>query len=161
MREIKDLRLDRMRYTNNAISATLCYLAILLDALYFVSIYSSDVGNYYYSMTIGVSVVYNLVFLLVAFLCSEGVKNYAKLYGYVSIAIGVLQLVRILGIPLNAFTSVISYAGEELKVMELSQFIYVTVLLVLSAMACCAAGAICLTKSYELDAYRREIGVEK
>lgn len=157
MAEIKNVRLDRMRYTNNSISALLCYIAIALDALYFVSIYSSDVGNYYYTINIGASVVYNLLFLLIAFLCSEGVKNYGKLYGGIAIGIGALQFVRIIGIPLGAFTTIVSSDG--VSAMGLNQFIYVTVLLVISGIACIASGIICIVKSSALDNYRREIGV--
>ena len=66
------IRLDRMRYTKNSLSSSLTYLAILFDVLYFVSIYESDVGNWYYNHVIGISVVYNLLFMLIAFLSSEG-----------------------------------------------------------------------------------------
>ena len=69
---------DRMRFIKNSQSARLCYLGILFDVLYFVNIYKSDVGTYYYNVKIGASIVYNLVFLLAAFLASEGVKNYKK-----------------------------------------------------------------------------------
>ena len=51
-KDIKVVKKDRLRFTKNKISATLCYLAILFNVLYFVNIYSSDVGNYYYSITI-------------------------------------------------------------------------------------------------------------
>ena len=33
-------------------------------------------GNYYYTILVGASILYNLVFMLAAFLSSEGVKNY-------------------------------------------------------------------------------------
>ena len=62
------LKKDRMRFVKNKTSSNLAYLAIIFNVLYFISIYSSDVGNYYYTILIGVSVVYNLLFLLTAFL---------------------------------------------------------------------------------------------
>ena len=64
----QDIPLDRLRYTKNKLAADLVLLAIVFDVLYFVSLYKSDVGQYYYSMLIGVSIIYNLIFLLTAFL---------------------------------------------------------------------------------------------
>ena len=67
--------IDRMRYIKNKFSANMALLAILFDVFYFVSIYKTDVGSYYYTIMIGASIIYNLVFLLAAFLSSEGVKR--------------------------------------------------------------------------------------
>ena len=67
----KTIKLDRMRYAKNTFSSRLTYLAILFNVLYFVSIYGSDVGSWYYQILIGASIVYNLVFMLVAFLASD------------------------------------------------------------------------------------------
>ena len=78
----RETNLDRMRYVKNTASSRLCYLAILLDVLYFVSIYKSDVGSWYYQILIGASIVYNLLFLLMAFLASEVVKSYQKTYSW-------------------------------------------------------------------------------
>ena len=76
------IKRDRMRFIKNSQSANLCYLAILLNVFYFVSIYKSDVGSYYYNILIGVSIVYNLIFMLAVFLSSEEVKNYNIKYSY-------------------------------------------------------------------------------
>ena len=66
---------DRLRFTKNKLSSSLTLLAIVFNALYFVCIYKSDVGSYYYQYMMGISVVYNLLFMLIAFLASEGVKS--------------------------------------------------------------------------------------
>ena len=42
----RDILTDRMRYVKNTSSSRLCYLAILLNVLYFISIYKSDVGSW-------------------------------------------------------------------------------------------------------------------
>ena len=89
------LRKDRMRFVKNKASANLAYLSIVFNVLYFVSIYSSNVGDYYYSILMGVSVVYNLLFLLSAFLSSEGLKSYKRSYAILITVVGALQLVRI------------------------------------------------------------------
>jgi hypothetical protein len=60
----KSIARDRMRYIQNTQSANLCYLGILFNVLFFVNIYKSDVGTYYYNVLIGVSIVNNLLFLL-------------------------------------------------------------------------------------------------
>ena len=62
----QQISLDRMRYIKNKASSNLAIFAILFDVLYFVNLYKSDVGTYYYSILIGASIIYNLVFLLAA-----------------------------------------------------------------------------------------------
>lgn len=80
MKEIDDalIQKDRMRYIKNKLSSNLCLLAILLDVFFFVSIYKSDVSTYYYNILVGGSIIYNLLFMLLAFLSSEGVKEYSE-----------------------------------------------------------------------------------
>ena len=148
------LKKDRMRFVKNDASASLAYLSIVFNVLYFVSIYSSDVGNYYYSITMGASVVYNLLFLLAAFLCSEGIKNYKLSYSIIITVIGALQLVRILGYPMDAFNSVTT---DGSAVMELGQFIYTVVMLSLSAVTAVASGAIGISRSEELRLYNKSL----
>ena len=55
--ENMDVKKDRMRYTKDKLSSNLALLAIVFDCLYFVSIYQSDVGSWYYNWVIGASVV--------------------------------------------------------------------------------------------------------
>ena len=76
MNDEKTVRLDRMRYAKNSFSSGFALLAILFNVFFFISLYESDVGNYYYNILIGASILYNLIFMLAAFLCSEGVINY-------------------------------------------------------------------------------------
>lgn len=109
--EEKLIRTDRMKYVKNVQSSRLCYLAILLDVLFFVNIYESDVGTWYYRIIIGASVVYNLIFMMLVFLSSEGVKNYKKGYSWVLYALSALQIVRIFIIPQSAHRTFISGTG--------------------------------------------------
>lgn len=148
------LKMDRMRFVKNKTSANLAYLAIVFNVLYFISIYSSDVGNYYYSIMIGISVVYNLLFLLSAFLCSEGLKNYKLSYAVLITVIGALQLVRILGFPVDALGSV---ASDGSRVMELKQFIYTVVMLSLSAASAISSGVIGIVRTKTLEKYNKSI----
>ena len=155
--DVMNIKKDRLRYTKNKLSSTLAILGIVFDALYFISIYSSDVGNYFYNYIIGASVVYNLLFLLCVFLSSEGVKNYKLGYAIALIAVGIMQVGRIFYIPLKAHSSMVSVGVEMVPAMDDKQFIYVIVCLVLSAAACVAAGVIGICKTCVLEGYNKQL----
>ena len=148
------LKMDRMRFVKNKASSNLAYLAIVFNVLYFISIYSSDVGDYYYSILIGVSVVYNLLFLLTAFLCSEGLKNYKISYAVIIALIGVLQIVRIFGFPMDASKTLLE-TGE--KVMQTKQVVYTILMLSLSSASAIASGVIGILRSLMLEKYKASI----
>ncbi|MBP3855854.1 MAG: hypothetical protein IK990_09630 [Ruminiclostridium sp.] len=152
------IKKDRLRFTKNKLSSTLIILAIIANALYFVSIYRSDVGSYYYKIFIGASVVYNLIFMLAAFLASEGVKNYKLSYAYVSIVLGVLQIARIFYLPTEAHNTQNPMVGfENETVMSGEQFTYVTVCLCVSAALLVCAGIAGIMKTTTLNNYLAEL----
>ena len=163
MDEKKQIQLDRMRFTKNTLGSRLVYLAILFDVLYFVSVYESDVGTWYYQALIGVSIVYNLVFMLIAFLASEGVKNYKASYGYLLLGLGVGQIVRIFILPMMAASAMTKRSDPVLKkvvevaVMDKSQFAWIVVFLCLSAACCIIAGAVSVSRSRKLAAYNASL----
>ena len=153
-----ELKKDRLRFTKNKLSANLILLAIAANALYFVSIYGSDVGSYYYSLFIGASIVYNLVFMLLAFLSSEGVKSYKLGYAVTAIVLGVLQVARIFGIPMKAYNEPNPVVGAQSpSVMAGSQFRYVAVCLCISAVLLACAGVIGIAKTTMLNKYTSEL----
>ena len=158
-RDVNLIKKDRMRFTKNTLSSTLCYIAILFNVLYFANIYSTDVGNYYYNIHIGMSVVYNLLFLLFTFLCSEGVKNYSKGYSALLLAIGAMQIVRIFDIPMKAHNTIISVNKVETQVMDDKQFITLVIFLIISAACCIIAGVAGLIKTQTLENYKKETGL--
>ena len=133
----ESLRLDRMRYTKNTTSSRLAILAIVCDVLFFVSLYKSDCGTYFYTILIGASIIYNLVFMLAAFLASEGVKGYQKSYTWLMLALGCGQIVRIFIYPMQGHSAAVN--GEQ--VIGDGQFIRMIIYLSLSA-ACLFAGAV-------------------
>lgn len=155
MNEESMIRRDRMRFTKNSLSANLAILAILFDIFYFVSIYQSDRGTYYYSYIIGISIVYNLVFMLAAFLSSEGVKNYKKNYTYLLLALGVIQIARIFILPTQAHNTML--AGTTERVMGDGQFITLVVLLIASAVCLVASGVINFIKCNALEAHMKTL----
>lgn len=153
----KQVKLDRMRYAKNALSSRLTYLAILFNVLYFVSIYESDVGSWYYSITIGASIVYNLVFMLMTFLASEGVKNYKMGYSVLLLIVGALQIARIFYLPMQAYQATVTISKVTYPVMEVPQLTWVIICLGLSAVCCLAAGIIGAHRSRTLAAYNASL----
>ncbi len=146
----REIRLDRMRYVKNTLSSRLCYLGILFNVLYFVSIYKSDVGSWYYQGLVGASIIYNLVFMLFTFLASEGVKGYQKNFSWLLICIGLLQFVRIFILPMQAHQGVVKINGVETLAMEDPQFIRIIIYLVVSGTSLLAAAVINWFKHQQL-----------
>ena len=156
--EVYNVKKDRLRFTKNKLSSNLILLAIVADALYFVSIYSSDVGSYYYKIFIGASIVYNLVFMLAAFLSAEGVKSYKIGYAYTSIVLGGLQVARIFYIPTNAWNEPNPVVDAKTPtVMTDGQFWYTTICLCVSAALLVLAGIIGIVKTTTLNSYQAEL----
>ncbi len=151
MNEEQLIRRDRMRFTKNTLSSSLALMAILANVFYFVSIYKSDVGSYYYNILIGASVLYNLVFMLLVFLASEGVKGYKIGYAYVLLLVGALQIVRIFILPLRAHTATVTISQQEMIVMGTAQFIRIIIYLCVSAACCIVAGLVGIQKSRALS----------
>lgn len=155
--ENMDVKKDRMRYTKDKLSSNLALLAIVFDCLYFVSIYQSDVGSWYYNWVIGASVVYNLVFLLAAFLASESVKNRRTGYSAVLAVIGILQIVRVFYLPAKAHAATAIVNGVEVAVMENSQYLYVCACLVISGICCLVAAVTSYRNNKTLADYMKTI----
>lgn len=155
--EERTIQRDRMRFIKNTLAANLALLGILLDVFYFVNVYQSDVGAYYYTILIGASILYNLVFLLAVFLASEGVKNYKVSYSYVLAVIGVLQIVRIFIIPMRAHAATTLVNGETVAVMGDGQFYYEVALLVGSAVCLLASAAVNFVRCRELAEHMKTL----
>ena len=158
-RDVKVIKKDRLRFTKNTLSSTLCYIAILFNVFYFVNLFSTDVGNYYYTINIGASVVYNLLFLLFAFLCSEGVKNYSKGYSIFLFILGAMQIVRIFEIPMKAHDAVVVINKNPTVIMDDKQFYILVACLIASAICCVIAGVVGMTKTIVLEKYKKETGL--
>ena len=155
--EERTVKRDRMRYIKNSLAANLAILGILFDVFYFVKIYQSDVGTYYYTILIGASIVYNLVFLLAVFLASEGVKNYKAGYTWLLAAIGIGQIVRIFIIPARAHAATTLVNGESVPVMGDKTFLYVVVLLIASAVCLLASAAVNFVRCRELAEHMKTV----
>ena len=126
---------------------------------FFISIYESNVGSWYYNILMGASILYNLIFLLAAFLCSEGIKNYKIGYSYLMIALGIGQIIRIFIYPVRAHGASVTIQEQAVTVMENPQFIRCVLYLAISA-ACLFVGAfVGMTRSKQLKAHLQSLGV--
>lgn len=148
---------DRMRFTKDTVSANAIIAAIVLDCLYFVSIYQSDVSTWYYNWIIGASIIFNLLFLLIAFLASEGVKSRKTGFTLPLIALGVLQVIRIFYLPAKAHAATVVIAGVETLVMGNGQYLYTVICLALSAVCCIFAAVNSHSNNKKLAAHMQTI----
>ena len=155
------IKRDRMRYTKDSFSSGLVLLAIVFNVLYFVSIYQTDVGRYYYNWVIGASVVYNLLFLLIAFLASQGVKSRKSGYGLMLLVIGLLQIVRVFYLPAKAYAAEVEIGSEMVRVMTDGQHTYVVICLVASAVCCVVAAVSSYISNQQLAQHMRELENQK
>ena len=151
------IKKDRLRFIKNKLPANLALLAILFDVFYFVSIYQSDVRDYYYTIMIGASILYNLVFMLACFLSSEGIKNYKGGYAWLMAGLGIGQIVRIFIIPAQAHATELKKVG---RVMGDGQFAFVVTCLALSALCLLTAAVIGGSRSRVLKQYKASLEKE-
>lgn len=149
-----------MRFIKNSLCSNLAILGILFDVFYFVSLYQSDVGNYYYKIFIGASIVYNLIFMLAVFLASEGVKNYKKNYSYLLAALGVMQIVRIFYIPMQAHSTATIINGVDALVMGDGQFYTIVVFLSISAVCLIASAVVNFIRCRELSEHMKTLEIQ-
>lgn len=151
------VKLDRMRYTKDTLSANLIIVAIVLDALYFVKLYQQDVSDFYYKWWIGASVIYNLVFMLSAFLCSESVKNRKTNMTALLVILSVMQFVRIGQIPAMARAGIITIGETVYEAMSAETHTYLIVLLVASGVCLAVATVTSLLNARKLGNYMKTI----
>lgn len=156
----QSVKLDRMRFTKNTTSSRLAILAIVFDVFYFVSIYKTNV-DFYYNILMGASILYNLIFMLAAFLSSEGVKNYKPGFTYVLGALGIIQIARIFILPVKAHATTVTVGGAELLAMSNGQFVRVVIYLIASAVCLFAAAVVNLQKSRALSAHIAGLEAQK
>lgn len=152
---------DRMRFVKNSACANLCYLALLADVLYFVLLYQQDVSTYYYTIQIGASVVYNLLFMLIVFLSSEAVKNYDRNYSVVLLLVGIMQVVRIFVIPTAAHNATIVINEVETAVMSGGTYVLALVYLLVSAAALVASAVLNYGRCTALEAHLKSLEAEQ
>ncbi len=155
--EEKTIALDRMRYTKDTLSANLTLVAIVLDALYFVKLYQFDRGSWFYTWEIGASVIYNLLFLLMAFLCSEGCKSRQSGYMPLMVGLGVMQFVRVFYFPTRALNATITEGEVVSSVIGKNDFTYMVALLIISGVCLLVAAVVNTINNKRLADYQKSL----
>ena len=155
------IKRDRMRYVKNKLSGNLAIISIVFNVLFFVSIYKSNVGQYYYKPLIGGSIVYNLLFMMIVFLVSEGSKNYQITYSYIAIPVSLLQFARIFIYPVTAHNSMTLTTGIEEQVMKDPQFIRLVIYLSVSGASLLLSAVIGIIKCRNLKTHIAEVEAAK
>ena len=142
--EKKAIKIERMAYTKDKIPSWFALLAIVANVFFFVSIYKTNLKSYY-TYTIGLSVLTNLLFMLAAFLCSEGVKAYKKGFGITMIVLGAIEIGRIFFFPIKGINTI--EPTTSLPVMGNGQFISCVIFLSVAAAFLIAGGVISIRNS--------------
>lgn len=140
---------DIMRYKKNKFASSLALLGLVCGCVYFMVLYAQVKNkDYYYKWSIAFDVIYNLVFLLITFLCSEKVKNYDRSMFYAQIAIGLAQVARIFWLPLSGFTD---------KAIGFATFIAMAVALGASGTLIIASAVIGFIRSKSVENFNKEL----
>ena len=108
----QSVKLDRMRYTKNTTSSRLALIAIVFNVFYFVSIYKTNV-DFYYNLLMGASILYNLVFMLAAFLSSEGFVEAVHSLLHILKQEGVVQICKLRAEELACFLHTASASSYQ------------------------------------------------
>lgn len=137
--EKRKISYDMMHYNGNKSSFWFILLAIALNIAMFIIVYravigkSSDLGN----VQLGLDLIINVVFMLVAFLAAEKTKRYSKEWGIISFVLGGIQVARIFWIPLSYYLNGGINSGE---------FSACVILQACGAACCIVAGVLTLIK---------------
>ena len=124
----KHTSVEQMKYKNDSLSYGLILLGLLANIFYFITLYENN-GEFYYTLDMGFSVLYNLIFMLIVFLSAENIKTYNRNYSIVTFIIGILQIIRIFVYPADALKS--SAVGDV--ALTQSKYTIIAVYLIISA----------------------------
>ena len=94
----KFVAIEKLKYRTDRLAYSLAILGLIINVIYFTTLYVNN-DNFYYSWKIGISVLYNLIFMLLVFLFAEEVKHYNRVYAIFLSIIGILQIARIFIYP--------------------------------------------------------------
>lgn len=149
---------DILRYKKNKLASTLTLLGLVFTALYFMLLYSVN-NSFFYSITLGFSVIVTLVLLLAAFLASESIKNYRKTYCIVLLVLAVINIVRIFYYPLKGLQADAFKDSVYFWTKMSSGGIFTMLLIYLLASAACYIAAAVVGYLYAVRLEKHEKGV--
>ena len=156
-KEVKpEVVLDRMRYVKDSFPSSCALISIIFNVLYFVLIYKINM-DYFYNALMGLSVVVNLIVMLLCFWCSEEVKNYHGKFGYVMIAVGAIEIIRIFIYPFNAHFTDVIVGDSMIKAMNNIQFIKSIIYLTGAALFLVVGGITSIKNSNKLQRHLKSL----
>lgn len=151
---------DILRYKKNKLASTLTLLGLVFTALYFMLLYSVN-NSFFYSITLGISVIVTLVLLLTAFLASESIKNYRKSYCIILLVLAVLNIIRIFYYPLKGLQADAFNDSVYFWTKMSSAGIFTILLIYLVASATCYVAAAVVGYLYAVRLEKHEKGVKE
>lgn len=146
--EAKDLKNDIRNYKNDSLARLLTLLGLAVNCVYFITLYKAN-DIFYYQYPMGLSVLYNLIFMLIVFLSAENVKVYNSKFAYPLIIIGLLQVLRIFYLPKNALAA---------SALSNTRYLILVVALIVSMALLVFAGIISIINSTKLKMYNKRKG---
>lgn len=143
------MKAELMRYRNDSRSYALVLLGLALDAVYLMLLYSTRgiVASDKFGFPLGIDILFNIVFLLAAFLTAEKIKTYTLNWCWVSLALGVLQIPRIF------FPIAFKGAGQLVG----GRFAFALILILGSAALLIGGCVLSFINSRKLNAYLKQI----
>lgn len=154
----KDIQLDMLRYRPNKLAYTLGLLAAVLLAVGFCAFYSgtelNKVDNFNLlgitkpGPILGIDIVLNIVMMLFMLFAAMEMKNYSLTLGYVSMGIGIFQIIRIFLLP---------FALTRIGCMNIGIFITITVFYILSGICSIIAGILSIDRGKALRKYLKTV----
>lgn len=143
------IKSDIMRYKKNKLGSSLALLSIVGNCFYFMFLYAEvKNGNFFYNWMIAFDVIYNLFFMLAAFLISEQIKNYNRTLFPLQVILAAAQVGRIFWLP---------FLGLRGGIISGGKFTLYLVFLAISAAALLASALIGFFKAVEIESFNKKI----
>ena len=136
----KETSKEKMKYKRDNMSFAFAIFGLIFNVLYFFAFYKNN-GNFYYGWMMGISVLYNLLFMLFTFYSAQEVKNYHIGFGVLLLLLGVGQIVRMFIYPKQALAQ---------EALELKAYTLLVIYLAISASFLVAGGTVSVIKSITL-----------
>lgn len=140
---MENVKLDKMCYKRDKLSYSLVLLGLALNVFYFFTLYKSN-STFFFKYNVGISILYNLIFMLFVFLSAEEIKNYHRNFSIFLMIVGIAQIIRAFLYPLNALK-------EEAIVQK--TFVFILIYCILSGLLLISGGIISFIKSSKLKKY--------
>ncbi len=132
---------EKMFYQPNGFSYKLVFLAILANTVFIVFTNTAIKPT----MDIGISILFNVVYLMFLFFLSEQLKVYSKKWAIVSMIVALFQIYRFVDTP-------IAYSDQ----LENSRFMLLSAMLLVQLIALGLAGYTTHQKANLIDEYLPE-----